>query len=590
MYRLLVYAFLSFFFFSCAANETLTAEKFLQQESEANALLSPEEQYRKSLAHQAFLRGLDFLQKANHEAALVFYAQAAELAPQDRFLQFELAKLYLSIEQSDKALESARRGMLIKETRPSRLYSHNFLVAQIHFTLTNNDSAIYYYQKAFTHQEPEAEDLLSYSYALQAAENYSELAKAYQKLLPLLGYTPTLVQKQLLLCSMLQDDPCYEKNVKEAWEYQKTEENAKQLIGYYVKKKNNEALMPLMEEYLSLFPSEENEKLLIFLQSEQGERQKALQRAQNLWNSGDKLDMELLSLLMQLEFAERQMDSLITHADIMERLDSLDNSSFYYRTFAYMYKENYAEAIHNCKSYLQRKADNFHMQKTLMRLYGLNKQWNMAEKTMQEYSQTFTDSIKIWEFQESFYRFAGGRYFDLHPSNAATQDSAKYFYEQSQKITKKMLAKDSTNSDYLFHMALTHDRLGNRDSAHFYFETIIKIYPDHHQALNYYAYILIERDHELKRSGPMIDKALSLNPQSSAYLDTKAWWFYYNKEYDKALEMMLSIPENNRKSWEHLEHLALIYEALKEPEKAQEYWRELKNIYPDHHLLPQYLK
>ncbi|MBM4455474.1 MAG: tetratricopeptide repeat protein, partial [Verrucomicrobia bacterium] len=51
----------------------------------------------------------------------------------------------------------------------------------------------------------------------------------------------------------------------------------------------------------------------------------------------------------------------------------------------------------------------------------------------------------------------------------------------------------------------------------------IALNPDHHQALNYLGYMWAERGRKLKEAKSLIGRALELNPDNPAYLDSLAW-------------------------------------------------------------------
>ena len=56
--------------------------------------------------------------------------------------------------------------------------------------------------------------------------------------------------------------------------------------------------------------------------------------------------------------------------------------------------------------------------------------------------------------------------------------------------------------------------------------------------LNYYGYILIDHEVDVKKGMKYVNKALKLQPESSYYLDSLAWGHYKLGECKKALEVI----------------------------------------------------
>jgi tetratricopeptide (TPR) repeat protein len=95
------------------------------------------------------------------------------------------------------------------------------------------------------------------------------------------------------------------------------------------------------------------------------------------------------------------------------------------------------------------------------------------------------------------------------------------------------------------------------------------------QAYNYLGYMWVERGEHLEEAGDMIKKALELDPQSGAYLDSLGWLYYKRGEYGKALAELLRALELLKPADPVVfEHVGDTYLALGNPAQAINMWQK----------------
>ena len=74
---------------------------------------------------------------------------------------------------------------------------------------------------------------------------------------------------------------------------------------------------------------------------------------------------------------------------------------------------------------------------------------------------------------------------------------------------------------------------------------------------NYYGYLLLEHNNDLKKALKLIKKAYSSNPKNISFKDSLAYAYYKNKEYEKAYKLMKEIVKEiglyNKEIKEHWE-------------------------------------
>ena len=105
------------------------------------------------------------------------------------------------------------------------------------------------------------------------------------------------------------------------------------------------------------------------------------------------------------------------------------------------------------------------------------------------------------------------------------------------------------------------------------------------QALNNYAYSLVERDQNLDNALIMARKAIDLEPNNASYLDTIGWIYFKLNKTEKAkhfLKSSLEIVEDNSVVLEHLGDVLMKDKKLKE---AINYYKRALAIDKDNPIL-----
>lgn len=130
------------------------------------------------------------------------------------------------------------------------------------------------------------------------------------------------------------------------------------------------------------------------------------------------------------------------------------------------------------------------------------------------------------------------------------------------------LYEDNKNLDYLGKMAIYEYELNKNnltpDALHSIsqkFEEVTGLLKDS-VYLNYYGYLLIDHDIDVKKGIALVQQALKIEPNSPYYLDSLAWGYFKLGECQKAYDIMKefgdSVPES-----EVLEHIKAIKQCLK---------------------------
>lgn len=141
------------------------------------------------------------------------------------------------------------------------------------------------------------------------------------------------------------------------------------------------------------------------------------------------------------------------------------------------------------------------------------------------------------------------------------------------------LEPDSVRSLFLHGSAC--ERLGRLDCAAEAFARLLSFEPEYAPALNYLGYLWAERGEKLETARQMIEKAVSLEPDNGAYVDSLGWVYFQLRRYPEArrhLEWASRLLPDDATVWEHLGDL---YVTLREVEPARTAYRRALDLGAD---------
>jgi len=117
-----------------------------------------------------------------------------------------------------------------------------------------------------------------------------------------------------------------------------------------------------------------------------------------------------------------------------------------------------------------------------------------------------------------------------------------------------------------------YEKSGNSEKAIDAMEEVLKVDPEHANALNFIGYTWADKGMNLERAEEMIRKALSKKPDDGYILDSMGWVYFKKNDYKKALEYIQKASEKLPDDPTITEHLGDIYSALGAKEKAQQFY------------------
>ena len=117
--------------------------------------------------------------------------------------------------------------------------------------------------------------------------------------------------------------------------------------------------------------------------------------------------------------------------------------------------------------------------------------------------------------------------------------------------------------DLLFSLAATYERTSEFDRAEQAFRELVSADPGHAAGLNYLGYMLAERGRKLDEAVAFITRALAIDADNPAYLDSLGWAYYKQSRFGEALSPLERAASGAPKSSVIQEHLGDLYLELK---------------------------
>ena len=140
------------------------------------------------------------------------------------------------------------------------------------------------------------------------------------------------------------------------------------------------------------------------------------------------------------------------------------------------------------------------------------------------------------------------------------------------------------STSLLYSRSVAHERSGDIAAAELDLRTILDREPDNATALNALGYTLANRTTRYQEARALIARALALEPEEPAILDSMGWVLYHQGEYEQALDYLTrayaAFPDP-----EVAAHLGEVLWASGDREGARRIWQSALDEAPEHPVL-----
>lgn len=161
--------------------------------------------------------------------------------------------------------------------------------------------------------------------------------------------------------------------------------------------------------------------------------------------------------------------------------------------------------------------------------------------------------------------------------------------EEAMRVLSVALEAFPGDFDLLYLHAMTAETLGQLDVAENDLRAVLERDPNNVDALNAFGYILADRTDRYEEAYVYIQRALALNPQSNAILDSMGWVLYRLGDHKGAIKYLrrsLEIKQDHEVS----AHLGEVLWVSGEHKEAIDVWEQALELFPDDKLLIDVMK
>ena len=486
----------------------------------------------------------EYLKKAIQE-----YEKICRLDTTDTNSLVVLSLLYRYDGQGEKAVETAKR--LLDKAPSSEAGLAN--LAQIYSEQGNTQEAINVFKKALEVNPNSPRILEQMAIAYEQVKDYPNAIQTYRKAIALdedgLELRKGLAQA---LLDNKQDDEA-EKEFLKILEADPDEGVAYFRLAQIYKNRRDfdKALAHYNKASSILVGSLEISFNIALLYEELGRYEKAEERFQQL--------LKLTEKAGNYSASEKQnRGAFLTHAGyVSQQLEKYPQAIAYFTELKTLNPENAARA----ESYI---IDTYRASKQLDKALATSEDAVKAHPEDKDlkllHADLLSESGKGTQAIERLQKMLQGSEDDAKIYSAMIQ-----VYQRDKKFKdaeKTLLTAEKffkNKEGYHFMLGSMYERQKDYEKAEKTFKKVIELNPKHAAALNYLGYMLADRGVRLDESLSLIQKAVDLDPNNGAYLDSLGWAYFKLNRVDEAETYLKKALDRVRKDPTIHEHLGDVY-------------------------------
>jgi len=156
----------------------------------------------------------------------------------------------------------------------------------------------------------------------------------------------------------------------------------------------------------------------------------------------------------------------------------------------------------------------------------------------------------------------------------------------------KAIELGGENAYFYFNLGVSYERAGMIDDAIIHLDKSVQLDDGNAVALNYLGYLLADSGIRLEEAKALIKKALDMDPENGAYLDSIGWVYFKLFDYEKARgyleKAVLNMDQSEEENYIIYDHLGDTYHKLGLRSEAIDTWKkalELKYVEEIHKKL-----
>lgn len=143
-------------------------------------------------------------------------------------------------------------------------------------------------------------------------------------------------------------------------------------------------------------------------------------------------------------------------------------------------------------------------------------------------------------------------------------------YGESVPMLEALVGREPASVVGRFLLGVAYERTGRREPAVEQFQEVLKLDPDFHPALNYLGFLYAEAGENLEEALSLVRRAVALDPDSGAYVDSLGWAHHRLGQHDEARSYLERAVRLEPEDATLHEHLGDVYVALGQKERARD--------------------
>ena len=152
--------------------------------------------------------------------------------------------------------------------------------------------------------------------------------------------------------------------------------------------------------------------------------------------------------------------------------------------------------------------------------------------------------------------------------------------EKALSTLKRGLEKIQKSEGIHFQIGTLYDKMGEFDKMVAEMKEVLRLNPNHADALNYLGYSYSERGLQLEEALKLIQKAMQLKPNMGYITDSLGWVYYKLGDYKRAATELEKANQLTPDDSTITEHLADSYVKLSRVDKALEFYEKALRLDP----------
>lgn len=545
--------------FSCSSvKDTAVTE----QPGQDTTAAQPISQHEKINADTHFIKGVAAFEAGDYEKSVDLLSYAYSKMPDKSGIQYALMDSYLKTGDVSSAIYY---GQMAVENSPENKW-YRLKLSEAYRQAGRFSETVAELHNILEISPADADILFLIAGIETRRGNFEESNEAYQRLINIIGPDRSIYYQMFQNYSAMEDQEKALEQLENIRELDPGNTSILQTLSqFYLETNQIDKALEMLEKALEI--KENDPEILISLAD--------IYISQGNWNDAGEILTQIISnpdvsvnnkaeILQYVlsRYSTNTDDAIISElttslTEIM--LDMHGDEGYIHAVLGdfYTIRSEYEQAI-------------YHLKRTTELMPSNDAAWRQLLQTLytaEQYDKVITTGLEADEAvpDDAFIQFfIGGAYM----MNDRNEEAVEWLQRASEMPSRRPFRSVITGT-----LGDAYASLEQWEEADEAYEMAIRLDADNDVALNNYAYYLSERDMELEKAKEMSRKALDMNPDNAAYLDTMGWIYFKMGEYEQAKEYIRASLDTGSASATVLEHMGDVYEKLGDMDSARLYWQ-----------------